>query len=500
MVNNTQGPDRRSFIQQFCAGATGLALGQGPLEMLKDRKPTQSPKRPNILVILPDEWRGEALGCMGNPDVRTPYLDQMASEGILFRNTFSNSPVCCPARAIIQTGMYASKNGMVANDLRLRESLVGMGTLFSRAGYRTAYIGKWHLDGGPRLPGFIPPGPRRHGYDHWAANECNHNYFYNYYFRDENTPIITTRYLPEVWSDLAIEYLYTAQGGAPFFMMMSYAAPHDPYVVPMKYNDMYDPNALTMRPNWDPHVKGGSRQDIAKYYGAITAIDYQIGRITKTLRDLGMEEDTIIYFSSDHGNMLGSHGAQLKRKPWEESIRVPGILRYPRMIRGAQIKDALWSHVDLAPTLLSLCGIKVPSGMQGTDLSKVVCTDNAGPESVYFQIFGPFYGGGVLYPWRGVRTQEYMYARRPHEPWVLYDLKNDPYEMHNLVHSSSAQAVRAEMDDRLTEWMKQVDDSWSLDWSVPVEDGGRLFDYRTFYTVPEYLQWAKKHPNLEPNG
>ncbi len=191
-------------MNALCGAAVGLALPTpGSAEGAENR-------RPNILFILPDEWRAQALGCMGNTEVHTPHLDQLATQGILFRNTLANTPVCCPARANILTGMYTSRNGMVANDLRLRESLVTMSDSFRKAGYRTGYVGKWHLDGGPRSPGFIPPGPRRHGFDWWAANECNHNYFYNWYFRDANVPIITTQYEPEVWIELAIEFLYEA--------------------------------------------------------------------------------------------------------------------------------------------------------------------------------------------------------------------------------------------------------------------------------------------------
>jgi len=133
--------------------------------------------RPSFLIILPDQLRAQALGCLGNPDVRTPNLDTLAREGILFRNTFANTPVCCPARAVLLTGRYAHANGMVANDLRFRESEVTIAELLRERGYRTGFIGKWHLDGGPRLPGFVPPGPRRQGFDFWAANECSHAHF-----------------------------------------------------------------------------------------------------------------------------------------------------------------------------------------------------------------------------------------------------------------------------------------------------------------------------------
>ncbi len=486
--------NRRSFMERMGAGAAGMALAPALARAKSDR-------RPNVLFILPDEWRAQALGSMGNTDVRTPHIDKIAGEGILFRNTLANTPVCCPARANIQTGMYTSRNGMVANDLRLRESLKGMGTAFSRAGYRTGYVGKWHLDGGPRFPGFIPPGPRRHGYQHWAANECNHNYFHNWYFRDVNVPIVTRRYMPDVWADLAVEFLYQAQGSQPFFLMVAPGAPHDPYVVPEKYFKMYNPETLKMRPNWVPGVRGGGRDQIARYYGAITAIDGQIGMIMKTLDELGLAENTIVLFSSDHGNMLGSQGQILKRKPWEESIRVPGVLRYPSQVKGRQQKDTLFSHVDFAPTLLSLCGIEVPGNMQGTDLSQVVLgNSDQGPESAFFQIFGPYHGGHVKHAWRGVRTERYLYARTQSAPWLLYDLQKDPYEMHNLADDPAARSLRETMNGRLEKWMKKIGDSWSLDWTVPVEDAGRLYNYRTFYSVEGYLKWAQEHPNLAPGA
>ncbi len=193
---------------------------------------------------------------MGNPDVQTPHLDQLASEGILFRQTFANTPVCCPARATILTGTYTSRNGMLANDLRLKESVVTMADIYGHAGYRTGFIGKWHLDGGPRVPGFVPPGPRRHGFQYWAANECNHNYFYNWYFRDENVPIVSEKYEPEFWTDLAIEFLHGAKD-KPFFLMLAPGAPHDPYLAPEKYMDLYDPKKLTMEPNWVEGTRGG---------------------------------------------------------------------------------------------------------------------------------------------------------------------------------------------------------------------------------------------------
>lgn len=508
-VERTIAMDRRAFIQAVGGGAAGYALNAGA--SANGRAAAASPagsgaaakdsRPPNVLVIMPDEWRGQALGCMGNPDVHTPNLDRLASEGVLFRHTLANTPVCCPARATILTGTYASRNGMVANDLRLRESEVTLASLLRDAGYRTGYVGKWHLDGGPRVPGFVPPGPRRHGFQFWAANECWLNYFYGWYFRDDNVPIIMTGYEPQAWTDLAIEFLYEHQvQQQPFFLMLAPHTPHDPYMAPEEFLKMYDPQALTMRPNWRQGTRGGGRDDIARYYAMITAIDQQVGRLLKVLRELGMEENTIVVFTSDHGNMLGSQGAVLKRKPWEESIAVPGIFRYPHRISGGRKSDALLSHVDLCPTLLALCGVAIPGHVQGADLSDVVLGNQpSGPDSAYFEIFGPYRATGVRAGWRGVRTDRYMYARWESQPWVLYDLQADPFELNNLADDPAA-ATRRDMDQRLSGWMARIGDSWSLDWTAPVEDGGRLYDYRAFYTVEEYLKWAKAHPELGPRG
>lgn len=485
--------DRRLFVKGAAGAFAGLSLQNR--RMLAG---TKVKRRPNVVLILTDQWRAEALGCMGNPDVQTPHLDKLASEGTLFRRTLSNTPLCSPARANILTGMYTNRNGMVANDLRLRENITTIGNIYSQAGYHTGYVGKWHLDGGPRFPGFVPPGPRRHGFQYWAANECNHNYFYGWYFRNESVPIVSYSYSAEYWTDRAIEFLYDFQD-KPFFLMLALDAPHNPYLAPEQYMTLYDPEKLTMEPNWITGTRGGERKDIAGYYASITALDGQIGKLLETLRQLALEDDTIVLFSSDHGDMLGSQGRTLKMLPWEESIRVPGIMRYPGTVPAGRNSDILFSHVDFAPTLLSLCGLPVPEDMQGSDQSCAVTGNKEqGPSSSFFQNFGPYRASGVEQAWRAIRTECYMYARYESGPWLLYDLKTDPYELHNLVQSASAGPLLQQLDAKLLRWMNHVGDSWSFDWTAPVMDDSRLSKYRAFYTVTDYLAWAKKHPQLAP--
>src|SRR5579884_43663 len=245
-------------------------------------------RRPNVLLIIPDQLRGQALGCAGNPDVRTPHIDRLAAQGVLFRRTFANTPVCCPARATLLTGKYPHRNGLVANDLRLRESQATLAKLLRAEGYDTGFIGKWHLDGGPRDPGFVPPGPRRQGFDFWAACECRHEHFRPVYFRDTPEPIRPGKFEPEALTDVAVQFL-RGHREKPFFLVLSMGPPHDPYGAPEEYMKRYDPRKLTMPRNWREGVKGAGREQLAAYYAAVTAIDDQVGRLMTALKELGLE-------------------------------------------------------------------------------------------------------------------------------------------------------------------------------------------------------------------
>jgi arylsulfatase A-like enzyme len=198
--------------------------------------------------------------------------------------------------------------------------------------------------------------------------------------------------------------------------------------------------------------------------------------------------------------MLGSHGRRLKRTPWEESIRVPGIVRYPRAVKPGRASDALFAHVDVAPTMLSLARLPIPPAMQGSDLSRVIRGESDdGPESAFFQHFVPYRSDNVAEGWRGVRTSRHMYARTETEPWVLYDLQADPYERRNLAADPASAALRAELEEKLVRWMKRTGDAWTFNSRHPVDDKGRLFRFgRTFYTIDEYLRWAEANPELAP--
>ncbi|HEV7214049.1 MAG TPA: sulfatase-like hydrolase/transferase, partial [Chloroflexota bacterium] len=206
-------------------------------------------QRPNLLFVFADQMRGMDMGCAGNGEVVTPSMDRLAREGTRFSHAFANCPVCTPSRAILLSGCYPLTTRVIANDLPLPEDIPTIGASFQAAGYRTGYIGKWHLDGVPRDK-WTPPGPRRHGFDDWAAFNCSHNYFRpNKYYRDTPEPVMAEGYEPEVQTDLALAFL-AERDSRPFCLFLSWGPPHDPYpMLPARYKALYDPQRLTLRPN-----------------------------------------------------------------------------------------------------------------------------------------------------------------------------------------------------------------------------------------------------------
>lgn len=416
--------------------------------------------QPNVVLIMPDQWRAMDLGVMGNEQIRTPVLDRLASESALLRNAVSNTPVCCPARATVLTGKYPHNCGVPVNDVPLPESERTLAEAFADAGYYTGFVGKWHLFGLPRMPGFVPPGAQRQGFQFWAANVCSHDYVNQQYFRDDPAPIPIRGYDTMGWTDLALEFLSRAKRqDRPFFLALWYPAPHNPYLVPPGYEGMYPAEKLPVRPNWRA-VGRWNKKHLAGYYAAISCLDEQIGRLLGSLDEGGLRDDTIVVFTSDHGDMHGSQGTTGKRKPWEESVRVPCIVRWPARIRKGIDSDAPFSLLDLAPTLLGLAGVKGGAGVSGFDYSGYLLgRSRTTPEHAIMQMYTRTERNEFA-PWRGLRSRRYKYARFADRPWLLYDLLKDPYELNNLVDSRAHRSLIASFDRELTEYMRSTNDSW----------------------------------------
>ncbi len=411
---------------------------------------------------MPDQWRGMDLGSAGNRQVQTPHLDRMAGEGVNLVNAVANSPVCTPARSILLTGKYAYATGTAVNDVPLPSRENTIAEILRDRGFYTGFVGKWHLEGGKRMPGFVPPGERRQGFEFWAANICSHDYFNQVYFRDSPRPIRIAGYDAPAWTDLGIELIERAHGrGQPFLLYLQYPTPHDPYVPPPGLERLYDAGAIILRDNWRAGARRhGSAADIAGYYAAIAGLDREIGRLMRKLDELGLRDNTIVVFTSDHGDMLGSHGTFLKRKPWEESIRVPGIVRWPAQLRGGRKLDAPFSHVDVVPTLLGLCGVPKPPGLHGFDYANYLRgQSNNTPELAHIMSHTKTELGEHR-PWRGVRTRRHSYARFQDGPWLLYDLARDPWQTENLASAPAYRSLVRKFDRSISERMRRTGDRW----------------------------------------
>jgi arylsulfatase A-like enzyme len=426
--------------------------------------------RPNLLYIFADQMRGMDLHCAGNAQLRTPNLDRLAEQGLRMTHAYANTPVCTASRAMLLTGLYPTANRVVANDLPLPTELPTLGQIFRGAGYRTGYIGKWHLDGVPRSR-WTPPGPRRHGFEEWAAYNCSHDYYRaDKYFRDRPVPIRIDGYEPEIQTNLALDFL-AKEDQRPFCLLLAWGPPHDPYpLVPELFKDQYDPATISLRPNvlplhpdaavlahdWEP------RETIANYYAAITALDHQLGRILDYLDETGLAENTVVIFTSDHGDMLWSQGRMKKQQPWEESISIPFVVRWPGQIQADGVCDALFGVIDHLPTLLGLCAIEPSARLQGRDLSPTLLgMAQPPPESLFLldMVRMDESDWQNLDEWRGVRTPRYTYVRGVNgRPWLLYDNHFDPYQLINLVEDSAFAEVRAELDAELTRWIEQTGD------------------------------------------
>lgn len=427
-------------------------------------------RRPNVLFVFANQMRGMDLHCAGNPEVITPNFDRLAAEGTRFRRAFANVPVCTPSRAVMLTGRYPLANRVIGNDLPLPDDMPTIGEWFRDSGYRTGYIGKWHLDGVPRGR-FTPPGSRRHGFDHWAAYNCSHDYVRpEKWYRDDPAPVIIEGYEPEAQTTEALDFLATPDE-RPFCLVVSWGPPHDPYpMVPERYRERYDPQRLSLRPNVQPLYPASEslarglepRRTLADYYAAITALDEQFGRLLDGLEAAGQAENTIVVFTSDHGDQLWSQGTMKKQQPFEESIRIPLICRWPGRILAGRRSDALVSTVDFAPTLCALTGIAPSEGVQGTDRSALFLGDDAaGADAVLLMdlIAADESLAQELPEWRGLRTGRYTYAQRQSgEDWLLFDNEQDPWQLTNLVEAATSSAIRDQLADMLDDRLAELGD------------------------------------------
>ncbi len=427
---------------------------------------------PNVLFFFTDQQRWDTVGAYGQPLDVTPNLDRMAGEGVRFEHAFTPQPVCGPARSCLQTGKYATETGCFRNAIALPQDHKTLAHWMSEAGYEVGYIGKWHLastSGEFNYRTEPVPLERRGGYkDYWLASDVleftSHGYD-GHMFNADMEKVEFKGYRVDCQTDFVLDYLRSRTPERPFFLFLSYLEPHhqndhNRYEGPdgskERFGDFEVPGDLV-------DTEGDWRENFPDYLGCINSLDRNLGRIRDELEKLGIAQDTLIVFTSDHGSHFRTRNNEYKRACHEGCVRVPMAISGPGF-RGGQVRDELVSLIDLPPTLLRTAGVEVPDYMRGRPLQDLVDgTAEDWRQDVFIQISESHVG-------RAVRTDRWKYSLRAPEKngWedagsehyvedYLYDLEEDPHERNNLVRDPEYADVRARLSEILEGHIAEVE-------------------------------------------
>ncbi len=421
--------------------------------------------QPNIVYVFSDEHRYQSMSFTEMAAMKTPAMARMAKEGFTFHRCISNYPVCSPHRGILMTGRYPYQTGVIDNNIPLQETEFALGDAFRQAGYRTGYIGKWHL-GGTRAEPF--------GFDTsliWT--DTNTHYDTSKYHPADEKPQQPKGYNATLMTDQALEFM-AEPNDKPYFLMLSLNPPHARFTdAPPDKLALYPEGSLPFRPNVNLENASDSGHIAQKnnspnyegYHAHITAIDEELNRVLEAAAVSSRE--TIVLYSSDHGSMFGSHGVGSKRQPFEESIRVPFMAWCPERIPSGTSSDALFGSIDIMPTLCGLVGLPQPGSCVGQDFSGHIL-GKGGPEpeaQLIMHISKDNASGGQKHPapiFRGVRTDRYTYAVGEAGPMYLFDNQEDPYQMNNLVADAATEPLRKELHTTLTQMLKTAADPFQI--------------------------------------
>jgi arylsulfatase A-like enzyme len=421
-------------------------------------------KKPNVIFILTDQWRADALGYAGDPNVKTPFLDAFAKEAINFSNTVSVCPVCTPYRASLFTGKFPTSTGMILNDIYLPSEEYCMAEMFVDAGYKTAYIGKWHLDGHGRENNVEPE--RRQGFQFWQADECCHTYDSCYYYENDDPDMkYWTGYSPYAKVKAAKKYLQQSdKDNKPFLLFLSLATPHFPHnTAPEEYKAMYTKDKVTLKDNVPESARTNRLyNEIKGYYGHCSATDKAIGEFLEEIKVLGLEENSVIIFTADHGEMMGSHGINSGQKqyPYNESVCVPFLISYPELGKNAGlINKTPITTPDILPTLLSMCNINIPESIEGEDMSAVFLSPEQEIDRAALVSHPCPFSQTWQYPeYRAVRTMQYSYVKTSSGAFMLFNNLNDPQQIDNLANKPEYSDIQKDLDDMLQSRLSEVGD------------------------------------------
>ena len=467
--------------------------------------------KPNVFFIFADQWRAQALGINNEDPVLTPNLDKLASEGIMVTHALSNYPLCSPYRAMLMTGKTSLHNRIKRNcwpddvyeiQNTWKKTDVSISDILTENGYDADYIGKLHLiaaDAEAKVSGwndYAKP-EEKHGFNFWYVQSKHENgQFTNYYYVNDAPPEALKRV--DEWASkheagIVIEYINNEDRQfrdttKPFVLFWSPLPPHGPMSVPDEYLDLYrdksrDELLTRKNVNLDLFYESGidaprkykdspqllTEEKVRKYFAMITALDHEIGRVLKALKEAGLEDDTIVVFTSDHGEMLGSHGHVGKYVWLNESMRVPFIIRWPEKIAAGGRRNMILNAYDIMPTLLGMVGLSahIPEDTDGIDCSEKIITGR-GPSpdfGYYFKINHPASKGGR----RGIRTLTHTYvvsldnSRRVKIRKYLYDDINDPLQMNNL--AGKGLDIEMELERKLINELEKDNDPFVTTYS-----------------------------------
>lgn len=457
---------RREFVRSAALGSIPLVL-PGLAREVAGQAGGQAggpPRRPNFLFIYTDDQRWDALSVVQReqgerarfPWFETPNMDRIANEGVRFRNAFVVNSLCAPSRACFLTGRYNHLNGVVNNHMPFPVDSVTHATLLRAAGYRTGYIGKWHMD---------TQRGQRPGFD-YSASFIGQGRYVDCPMEINGQLTPTTGWIDDVSTDYAIGFMQREKAN-PFSLVVGYKSCHGPWEPPARWSDRFAGKLAKRAPNadaWPPYPRGraGSAPSATRdqpaevpvnlnYFRTIAAADENIGRLLKTLDDLGLAQDTVVVFSSDNGYYLGEHGLGDKRSAYDESMRIPLLVRYPGHARAGRVLDAMALNIDLAPTLLDYAGVPVPKQMQGRSWRPLIEGKPAPWRKAFFYEY--FYEQGFGTPTiTAVRTDDAKLVKYPgHDDWTeLYDLKADPNEMRNLARDPAQRTLHDRLEAEYT--------------------------------------------------
>lgn len=477
------------------AAATNSARAAKDMPEEKHAQQKTDPNRPNIVFIFADQLRYKSLGYAGDPKAMTPNIDKLSRQGVSFKNFVVNTPLCSAYRASLFTGKYASTTGMVVNELRINPNQQFLAEVLGEGGYLTGYIGKWHLWANQAgyhdatRNAFVPPGEYRLGFDdYWAAYNFNHENYEAFYFHDKPDRIKIEGYGPNAFTDLAIKRIRRwADEDQPFALFLSYSPPHDPWThanVPDKWYNKFKevdfslPATWQNKPDprmdrntdpqrwlnfWKPNIPDFKRV----YYAMVANLDWNIGRIMDAIKEAGIYEDTIVVFTSDHGEMFGAHGHVFKNTFYDEAVRVPMLIRWPGHIPSGHVSDACMSTVDIMPTLLGLVNLPIPPAVEGMDLSHLALgKPGPDPDAALLQGMGHTYLWRNGYEWRALRTERYTYAVYLSDgKEYLFDNIADPLQTTNLADNPVYQDTLRKLRERLRHRMALIGDEFKkLSW------------------------------------